>query len=957
MKVLWPSALSLVVCVGFLLPPPESHAQALPATTAGAVTTPKDFFGFNIGDDYCLANYQQLKGYWEKLERESDRIKIVDLGATEEGRRQLAAIVTSPANHLALDRYQKIARRLALADGVDQVEARKLSDLGKAVVWIDAGIHASETLCPQALIETVFQFVAGTDRETLRILDDVIILFVHANPDGHDLVADWYMRAEDPKKRSLGGLPRLYQKYVGHDNNRDFYANTQAETKNLNRFMYREWFPQIMYNHHQSGPPGTVLFCPPFRDPFNYFCDPMVVNGIDSVGAAMVQRFLAEGKPGATIRSGAPYSTWFNGGLRTTTSFHNIIGLLTETIGSPTPSQIPLVTAKLLPKGDYLAPIAPQEWHLRQSVEYSLTANRAVLDYASRHREQLLSNIWLMGHNAIERGNRDHWTITPKVVEVAQGGRTAAAQGGVRGGRGGGAGGGARATRGGRGGAEEFARLFHDPARRDPRGYIVPADQPDFLTATKFINALLGTGVQVQRATADFTVAGKSYPRNSYVVKTAQAFRAHVLDMFEPQDHPNDFSYPGGPPVKPYDSAGYTLAFQMAVKFDRVLDGFEGPFEEIKDLVVAPPPAGVVDAGSAVGFFLSPQLNDAFRAVNRLQKAGEEVRRLQEPAVVGDVPYPSGTFFISRGPTTLAVLEKIAAEIGTPFKGSPVAPGPEAVLLKPARIGLWDRYGGSMPSGWTRWILEQFEFPFQLVYAPELNKGGLRDKFDVLILVDGAYPARRALEGERPGGGDQPEEGRGAAQTEPAGTDPYRNQRGNLTAAATLPQLKTFLEEGGTVLAIGGSTRLGRELGLPVANHLAESDADGEDKPLSSVKFYVPSSVLRLRVDPTSALAWGLGDLVDVMFSASPTFRLPDEASARGVQRVGWFDNKAPLRSGWAWGQEHLEGGVAIIDAKVGAGRLALFGPQVLFRGQPHGTFKFVFNGIVQSVVGDKRSE
>ena len=143
-------------------------------------------------------------------------------------------------------------------------------------------------------------------RKRCRILDDVIILFVHANPDGHDLVADWYMREKDPKKRSLAGLPRLYQKYAGHDNNRDFYANTQAETKNLNRFMYREWFPQLMYNHHQTGPAGTVLFCPPFRDPFNYFCDPMVVNGIDAVGAAMIERFLAEGKPGATIRSGAP---------------------------------------------------------------------------------------------------------------------------------------------------------------------------------------------------------------------------------------------------------------------------------------------------------------------------------------------------------------------------------------------------------------------------------------------------------------------------------------------------------------------------------------------------------------------------------------------------------------------------------------------------------------------------
>src|SRR5689334_10376677 len=302
----------------------EPHAPKL--------TTPKAHFGFNLGDDYCLANYEQYAAYLAKLEKESDRIKVVNVGDTAEKRPQLMAVVTSPANHKKLDQYRDIARKLATADGLSPEEAGKLVIKGKAVVWIDGGLHASEVLCAQAMAETIYQLLSGTDAETLRILDDVIILFVHANPDGMDLCADWYMRERDPKKRSLAGLPRLYQKYIGHDNNRDFYSNTQAETKNLNRVMYREWFPQIVYNHHQAGPAGTVLFCPPFRDPFNYNIDPLVISGIDAVGAAMMRRFLVEGKPGATTRSGAPYSTWFNGGLRTTAYFHNMIGLLTETV-------------------------------------------------------------------------------------------------------------------------------------------------------------------------------------------------------------------------------------------------------------------------------------------------------------------------------------------------------------------------------------------------------------------------------------------------------------------------------------------------------------------------------------------------------------------------------------------------------------------------------------------------
>ena len=945
--------ISVALLAALTSAPRACVAQPAPPALQSTVTSPKAFFGFNMGDDYSLANYQQLKGYWSKLERESDRVKVINIGTTEEGRPQVVAIVTSAANHRRLGRYQQIARRLALADGVNPTEARSLAAEGKSVVWIDAGIHSNETLCPQALIETVYQIVAGTDDETLRILDDVIILFVHANPDGHDLVADWYMREKEPTKRTLGGIPRLYQKYIGHDNNRDFYANTQAETRNLNRLMYREWFPQVMYNHHQTGPAGTVLFCSPFRDPFNYFCDPLVINGIDSVGAAMMQRFLTEGKPGATVRSGASYSTWFNGGIRTTTSFHNIIGIMSETIGGPAPTRIPLLTAKQLPKGDYLAPIPPQTWHFRQSVDYSVTANKALLDYASRHREQLLYNIWLMGHNAIERGNRDSWTVTPKVVAAAQAGQRATPPAGGRGGR------------AGQGGAAEFERLFHDPTRRDPRGYILPSDQPDFPTATKFINTLLATGVRVHRATADFTVAGRKYPVGSYVVKSSQAFRAHVLDMFEPQDHPNDFAYPGGPPIRPYDSAGYTPAFQMALKFDRILDAFDAPLEEIKEESLPPPPARVADAKDAVGFFLSPRINDAFRAVNRLQKAGEEVRRLQKPAVVAGKTYPPGTFFIPKKPTTLPLLEAIAAEIGTPFQGSQAAPGSEAVSLKKVRIGLWDRFGGSIPSGWTRWILERFEFPFQVVYAPELDKGNLRDKFDVLILVDGAYNVRG---GGGPGGpdgaGDGPDEagapaaGDRPAAANPAGANPRpaatgnREQRGSITPTTTIPQLRKFLDAGGTILTIGSSTRIGRELGLPIADHLADIDRNGQERPLSPEKYYVPSSVLRLRVDPANPLAWGLTDEVDVMFSASPTFRFTAGARSADLHRVGWFDSKSPLRSGWAWGQEYLEGGIAIVDAGVGKGRIVLFGPQVLFRGQSHGTFKFVFNGIVQSVVG-----
>jgi hypothetical protein len=315
-------------------------------SSQSAITTPKEALGFNIGDDYHVANYTQLEAYWKKLASESDRMKLVDIGKTAEGRPQYMAILSSPENLRHLERYKEISQRLAHAEGLNDEAARTLASQGKAVVWIDGGLHASETVGSQQLIEHVYQMVSRNDPETLRFLNDDIQLCVLANPDGEELVANWYMRESDPRKRTLNALPRLFQHYIGHDNNRDFYISNMPETTNMNRQLFLEWFPQIVYNHHQTGPAGAVIFMPPFRDPFNYHFDPLIPLGVEAVGTAMHERLVAEGKGGSAQRSGANYSTWWNGGLRTITYFHNMIGILTEIIGNPTPIQIPLVADK-----------------------------------------------------------------------------------------------------------------------------------------------------------------------------------------------------------------------------------------------------------------------------------------------------------------------------------------------------------------------------------------------------------------------------------------------------------------------------------------------------------------------------------------------------------------------------------------------------------------------------------
>jgi len=875
------------------------------------IPTPKENFGFTVGDNYQLANYTQTEAYFKKLAASSDRVKLVTIGQTEEGRDQLMLIVSSPANIKQLDRYKTISQQLARAEGLTPEQAHSLAAEGKAVVWIDGGLHATEVVGAHQLIETAYQLISRQDPETMRILDNVIILLTHANPDGQQLVSDWYMRNPVPEHRSLDNVPRLWEKYAGHDNNRDFYMVNLKETRNICRQLFVEWIPQIMYNHHQAGPAGSILAGPPYRDPFNYVFDPLVMTSLDAVGAAMVNRLNLEGKPGYTERAGSVYSTWYNGGLRTTTYFHNMVGLLTEIIGGPNPSEVPLVPQRLIPSGSTPYPVTPQKWLFRQSIDYSVSLNYAVLDYASRYRDELLFNIYQMGRNSIQRGSEDYWTLSPKRIDqieklskdTSQTRPTARRPRRITDST-------ARPTpdsaappAGEREGQNLIPTRFFDsvlrnPANRDARGYILPSDQPDFTTATRFINALISDGIVVSKATAAFTVNGKSYPAGSYIVKTDQAFRPHVLDLFEPQDHPNDFAYPGGPPIPPYDAAGWTLAYTMGVQFDRLLDSFGGPFERIPygQLQTPAPPAnkdGRLDARS----------NASFVAVNDLLNAGKTVYRSSS----------NGDFYTSHAPHN-------------------------AIKIKPARIALWDTYGGSMPSGWIRWIMEQYHFPVKVIYAKDIDSGGLRSKYDVIVFVGGAIPAITPT-------GETPFRGRNEPNPDSIPAE-YRSHLGRITPGKSIPELKKFLEAGGHIVTIGSSANLAYQLDLPVRDALVEL-VGGKERRLPGEKFYIPGSVLRVSLDTSLQPAWGMNATTDVYFDQSPVFNINPAAYANGTIRpIAWFADDHPLRSGWAWGQAYLRDGVAAFVATVGQGKLYTFGPEITFRAQTHGTFKFLFNQL-----------
>lgn len=864
---------------------------------AQQITSPKEHFGFQIGDDYQLATFTETEQYFKKLDQQSDRLLYTVIGKTEEGRDQCMLIISSPENLKNLEEFKNISTKLAHAE-LSEEEARALAQKGKSIVWIDGGLHSNEVVGTHQLIQTAYLLASSNDLETKNILENSIVLMVHANPDGQELISNWYMREKTPEKRSGNYVPVLYQKYAGHDNNRDFFMLNLKESQNMARQLFVEWIPQIMYNHHQTAPAGAVVAGAPYRDPFNYVFDPILMSGIDALGAAMSSRLNAEGKPGYTAKDGSVFSTWYNGGLRTTTYFHNMMGLLTEMIGNPTPFEIPLVPNRLIPNNDTQNPVIPQVWHFQQSIDYSVSLNYAVLNYASRYKDEVLYNMFRMGKNSIERGSKDFWPLSPSKVAVID---TAFQQAKRKD---------PKIENNREAERKLLGSLFENKSLRDPRGFIIPADQADFVKATDFVNALIQNGIDIQQATADFTVNGKKYSKDSYIIKTDQAFRPHILDMFEPQDHPDDFQYPGGPPIPPYDAAGWTLAYLMDVKFDRILEDFNGPFQNLTNGKVIQ----LAELAKPKGKYLRlpATINESFRVSNDLLKQGKNVWRDES----------NGDIYVENNANVKLIF---------PAEASNSLPK-QNKKIKPLRIALWDTYGGSMPSGWLRFLMEKYHYNFEVIYAPDIDKGNLNAKYDVIIFPGNSIPRFNSNPNASSYYGRMPAE---APENIPS---PFKERWGRLTEQKSIPVLKSFLENGGKIVTIGSSSDLAEHLELGVENHLV----DAQHKALKRTEFYTPGSVLTAKVAKGSASTWGYNDEIDIYYSNDNLYKIKNT----NIKPLMWFDSEKVLKSGWSWGQKYLKDGVIAFEAPVGKGKLVSFGNDINFRAQTHGTFKLLFNQL-----------
>ncbi len=667
------------------------------ANEFSAIPHPRDVFGFEPGADYELATNAQIVEYFDALDSASERVRVERIGDSVLGRPMILAYISSEENIARMEEWRETARDLAMGR-ITRDEARRRAADGKAVVWVDGGLHATEVAGAQHTPLLAYRVAGEESEEMRRIRDDVILLLMPVmNPDGLDLVADWTRRGRDTEWAG-SSPPVLYQFYTGHDNNRDWFMITQPETRAVTDVLYHRWFPQIVLNQHQTAPWPARIFIPPFADPVNPHIQPLTIRGVNKVGNAMGTRLSEEGKTGAIAR--VSFDMWWNGGMRTVPYFHNMVGILTETAHASVapeytaPSALPEYIRGTLPAREpsvfYPDPWQGGWFRLRDAVEYMITAAMATLDVASANREEFLFNIWRMGADAVAAGETG-----------------------------------------------------------GPFAYIVPPDQRNPLEAANMLNVLRKGGVEVHRAPRPLTAAGERYPAGSYVVLAGQAFRPHLMDLLEEQVYPDMRLYPGGPPDTPYDISGWTLPIQMDVVTDRIDEPFDASgLVAVDEAAVWP---GRTVGGGSWGWAVRAESNAAAIAANRLLADGAEAYIAPDGALAGDDEMGRGAY-VFRG-VTEADAGRLARELGVDFVGMDREPRDRLHRLDPPRLGIYKSWQANMDEGWTRWVLKEYGFPVDTLHDAEIRGADLSG-YDAIILPD--QNRSSILHGHAPG--TRPEE-------------------------------------------------------------------------------------------------------------------------------------------------------------------------------------------------------
>ena len=850
----------LSIVVVFFLAAGSLHAQDL--------KSPEDFYGFRMGADGRLARWDKIVEYFQLLDAASDRIVVRELGKSTEGNPFILAIISSAENLKQMDRYREINRRLADPRGLSVAEIQRLQAEAKYTLAVTNSLHASEVGGTQMSSELAYELITGESEQAKLIRQNCfLLLFPSFNPDGQIMVVDYYDKYKGTEYEG-GRLPYLYHKYTGHDNNRDGYALTQAEARLMSKVLYQEWWPQAYIDHHHMGSYGARLYIPPYFDPVHPNVDALIWREHMYYGGQMAMRLEEAGKTG--IETGAPYTAWWMPSFHMITNYHNITGMLTESASAEIATPTYVHPHQLQPSGrgrpeykaqvNFPSPWPGGWWRLRDVVEQIKISTFAALELGARNREMLIHSAVLKAQRNIERG-------------------------------------------------------LSEP----PYAVIIPPDQHDPLTALEMLDKLVFAGVELQRAEEEFSLGNEVFPAGTYVIDLAQPLRTYVKSLMEQVYYPyNEWTTDrDGNPMRPYDMAAFTMAEHMGVTVVESNIPVEAKLQKIDRPVY---PQGGVIGESRNGYLLCHRLNDSFIALNRAVKDGIQVWWLTEEIEAGGFSFVPGAMLFKA---EKSYLEPLAANLHLTFVAAPDNLPDNAYMVGKPRLGMYKRYqGGNMDEGWTRWVLEQFEFPYVSVFSDEIKQGNLNDKFDVILLPSDRLDTLIGPDY------DKPDPGRFPVPPE------YRTGLGEEGVKA----LKEFVEAGGTLIALDSAVELPiGNFSLPIENVL---------EGLPSKDYFCPGSTLWMEFDTGHPIAYGMPDFGLAINWASPAFAVRPVHNNENYQVVARYPDHDPLQSGWLIGPQHLFGKASLVEAGMGKGKIILIGFRPQLRAQAHGTFKILFNSI-----------
>jgi hypothetical protein len=860
-------------------------SPGLPA--AAEIPSPEAFLGHRVGEDRRLAPWPKVVEYLRSVDAASDRVSIELAGPSTLGNEIPVVIVTSAANQGNLPRLREIARRLHLPYDLGEAEAEALVAEGKAIVLVTCSIHSTEVGSTQMAMELVHDLATASDPATTAWLDDVVLLLMPSiNPDGQVLVIDWYQKHLGTPYEG-GPMPWLYHHYVGHDNNRDFTYLTQKESQAVNDLLYHRWYPQVFLDEHQMGSTGPRMFVPPQTDPLDPEVHSLVFRMADLLGTAMSLRLEEAGKRG--VGNNMIYDSYWPGGTRNTAWWKNVTGLLTEVASAQIATPVHIAPGEL-EGGDKGLPEYGRRANYPSPWEGGWWRLRDIVDYELVATKALL-----------ETAARHRADLLRNTYRMAR---------------------------------EAIDRGASEP----PYAFLVPPDQHDPAAAARLVELLLRHGVRVERAAAPFAAGLATYPAGTYVIPAAQPYRAFLLTMLRPQRYPEVVAYIGGPIFPPYDVTSWAFPLALGVEVVEAEEPLPGPFPAVTE----PEWPGGEVAPAAGGWVIPHAADTAFVALNRLLGAGKTVYWLREgtgagPATAtGAAPAAEpagapagaarGDLYLPPGEHTAAELSRLSREARAPVVPLAAPPTGPAYRVRPVRVGLYKPWVASMDEGWTRFVLERYGFPLESLENKEVRDGSFRGQVDVVVIPD---VGKDILEKGEP---SSPERRRFVRPLPP----PYAGGLGEEGGK----QLKEWVEKGGTLVALDSAADYVLDLfALPVRNVLAG---------VSEEAFHAPGSTLRVRLDPTHPMAYGLGPEEGAYFADSPAFEtVPTDARfTRRLVATYPDDGRDILLSGYLKGGEHLERRAAVVDYGVGKGRVVLIGFRAQHRAQTLRTFKLFFNAL-----------